>query len=252
MQNVADWEKSVKSRQVNNMKNFTVLFAALMILASFNSSIAQERYDGLEPVEKFNIRFGGFVQNDIDSTLRVDSTELGIGTIVRLEDILDVDNKVTVFRLDGFYRFNERHRIDWTWYSTSRDGSSTITEEIQVGDEIFKVGTRIDTEFDVDIYKVGWAWSFINVRRYEFYIGLGLNIRDFSIMESIRGDVQRAHEMVTTPTARRAEFHIEPKIEMTESGFLDALDDDTIEPLNNDMSLERLVRTDSLFDYGAY
>mmetsp|Transcript_30242 Transcript_30242/g.73553 ORF Transcript_30242/g.73553 Transcript_30242/m.73553 type:complete len:752 (-) Transcript_30242:169-2424(-) len=78
-------------------------------------------------------------------------------------------------------------------------------------------------------------------------------IRDFSIMESIRGDVQRAHEMVASPLSRRVDFHIEPKIEMTESGFLDALDDnDTIEPLNNDMSLEKLVRTDSLFDYGAY
>ena len=78
-------------------------------------------------------------------------------------------------------------------------------------------------------------------------------IRDFSIMESIRGDVQRVHEMAASPMSRRVDFHIEPKIEMTESGFLDAIDDnDTIEPLNNDMSLEKLVRTDSLFDYGAY
>mmetsp|Transcript_16230 Transcript_16230/g.26401 ORF Transcript_16230/g.26401 Transcript_16230/m.26401 type:complete len:651 (-) Transcript_16230:806-2758(-) len=69
-------------------------------------------------------------------------------------------------------------------------------------------------------------------------------IRDFAIMESIRKDVQRAREEVLSPRMRRDHKPVEPTIEMTESGYLDCVDDED--------PVEKLVRTDSLFDYGAY
>jgi hypothetical protein len=76
-------------------------------------------------------------------------------------------------------------------------------------------------------------------------------IRDFAIMESIRKDVQRFHETSFTPASRRSYHHnpVEhPTIEMTESGYLDCIDEDD----TTDAAVEKLVRTDSLFDYGAY
>jgi hypothetical protein len=71
-------------------------------------------------------------------------------------------------------------------------------------------------------------------------------IRDFVIMESIRRDVQR-HDEVKAQSSRRRYHHtpVEPTIEMTESGYLDAFDDE-------EETVEKLVRTDSLFDYGGY
>ncbi|KAL3912607.1 MAG: hypothetical protein SGILL_006815, partial [Bacillariaceae sp.] len=70
-------------------------------------------------------------------------------------------------------------------------------------------------------------------------------IRDFMIMESIRRDVQR-HEEVKAQSSRRRYHHtpVEPTIEMTESGYLEEIDEEE--------TVEKLVRTDSLFDYGAY
>ncbi|KAG7374479.1 Na+/H+ antiporter NhaP like protein [Nitzschia inconspicua] len=70
-------------------------------------------------------------------------------------------------------------------------------------------------------------------------------IRDFVIMESIRKDVQR-HEEVRAQQSRRRCYHppVEPTIEITESGYLDCVDEEE--------TVEKLVRTDSLFDYGAY
>eukprot|EP00536_Pseudo-nitzschia_multiseries_P011202 jgi/Psemu1/205211/e_gw1.370.73.1 len=74
-------------------------------------------------------------------------------------------------------------------------------------------------------------------------------IRDFDIMESIRRDVQRTHENCSSPTMvirdRRSCVHSIEAIEMTESGYLGAVEDD-------DMTIQKLVRTDSLFDYGGY
>lgn len=69
-------------------------------------------------------------------------------------------------------------------------------------------------------------------------------IRDFRIMESIRKDVQRHEEGRALPFRRRPHAPVEPTIEMTESGYLDCVDEEE--------TVEKLVRTDSLFDYGAY
>mmetsp|Transcript_319 Transcript_319/g.840 ORF Transcript_319/g.840 Transcript_319/m.840 type:complete len:678 (+) Transcript_319:143-2176(+) len=74
-------------------------------------------------------------------------------------------------------------------------------------------------------------------------------IRDFDIMESIRRDVKRTHESSSSPTMilrdMRPCVNGVEGIEMTESGYLSAVEDD-------DMTIQKLVRTDSLFDYGGY
>ena len=74
-------------------------------------------------------------------------------------------------------------------------------------------------------------------------------IRDFDIMESIRKDIQRSHEGHSSPTMvirdRRPCVNGIEAIEMTESGYLDGVEDD-------DVTIQKLVRTDSLFDYGGY
>jgi sodium/hydrogen exchanger 8 len=73
-------------------------------------------------------------------------------------------------------------------------------------------------------------------------------IRDFVIMESIRMDVQRVHQASVIPSGRRHHNQVEPPtIEMTESGYLDCIDEE-----DTDAAVEKMVRTDSLFDYGAY
>lgn len=74
-------------------------------------------------------------------------------------------------------------------------------------------------------------------------------IRDFDIMESIRKDVQRTHDNHSSPTMvirdRRPCVNGIEAIEMTESGYLGCVEDE-------DMAIHKLVRTDSLFDYGGY
>ncbi len=88
---------------------------------------AQERYDDREPREKFQIQVGGYHQRDIKTTLRINATSVNLGSFLELEDNLDVDSDLSVFRLDGFYRFNPRHRIDWTWYVSDREGLTMKT-----------------------------------------------------------------------------------------------------------------------------
>ena len=160
----------------------TTIAIVAVLLGSAGPAWAQARYDGEEPLERFSIRLGGFRQQDTNSTIRVNSNVLGLGTIIEVEDTLNVEDNVTVARLDGFFRFNPRHRLDWSHYSTKREGNVRVTDAdgIQIGDEIFEFGDGISTELKTTLIKIGYSWSFINVAKYEFFVGAGLNFRDLS------------------------------------------------------------------------
>jgi hypothetical protein len=142
---------------------------------------AQARYDDHEITDKLFFTLGGFNSSNLQSQLRIDPKGIGIGTIINMEDDLHLEKSVSVLRLDGHFRFNERHRLEWTYFDMNRTGSTTLIDrDIQIGDVVFPVLFRIDSEWDFKVIKVSYAYSFINTAKYEFYIGGGLNIRDIS------------------------------------------------------------------------
>ena len=173
------------------MKKILLVHIALL----FSSySFAQERYDG-EPVdETFMMSIGGLYSNTYETVIRVDSLTLGLGSVINLEDNLNVDRSVSVVKLQGFYRFNPRHRIEWNYMSTNRTGYSKINNEIQIGEDVYAVGSQLNSKFRSNILKMDWSYSFINVKKYEAYYGFGLNIRKASIKLEGRAEVNGALE----------------------------------------------------------
>ena len=151
------------------------------------SSQAQERYDDSPLTKRFAIRIGGFLIQDFDTTIRLDSTQVPIGTIINLEDSLNVESDARVVRIDGSYRFNKKHRINFGWFASSRSGDAVVTEEIRIGDPdsedeiVISPGARILSQWNFDVVNVIYNWSFLNTWRYELFLGAGLNIRDLKL-----------------------------------------------------------------------
>ena len=166
-----------------------------MVIICANAA-ADERYDKHPPPERFKLRIGSFLIDRFDTTARFDSTQYPIGTLIDLEEDFNVDASESVLRIDGFYRFNKRHRIDWTWYRSRRSGTNVATKEYIIGDPddpeggfIIPQGSRITTQWNFDLLKVGYAWSFLHKRRYEMFIGTGLNIRKLDISIRFQADL---------------------------------------------------------------
>ena len=153
----------------------------LCLTSTATPVFAQARYDDHELRDKFKITLGGFETRNTSSKIRIDSKSLGLGTIIDLEDDLNVEDSASVVRLDGFYRFNRAHRIEWTSYSLTRNGQNTLNTSITIGDTVFPIGFTVDSEWKFNINKVGYSWSFINVDKYEMFLGAGLNVRDLSL-----------------------------------------------------------------------
>ena len=73
----------------------------------------------------FSLSVGAFL-TERNSKARVDSTNGDRGTEVDLEDDLGLDNSDAVVRVDGFWRFAEKHRIDFSVFDLSRFASTPI------------------------------------------------------------------------------------------------------------------------------
>jgi len=117
--------------------------------------------------DRFSLSLGVFI-TDRDTDAELDGT-VNVGTPTDLESDLGLDASDSVFRIDGYYRFNERHRIDFSVFDLSRNASKQIDEQIQWGDTLYDIDTVIKSNVDLAIYKAAYTYSFLD--REDGYLG---------------------------------------------------------------------------------
>ena len=149
-------------------------------------------------LSRFSLNLGAFVTHR-DTDTRLDSDVLGPGTPIDFEDVLGFDPTNTVARLDGFLRFNPRHRIDFSIFDLSRDAVATIDEEIQFGDEVFDIDTTVTASSDLTVYKVDYTYSAILRERGFLGLTAGLYIMDTGLALSEPTLGRRETRTVTAP-----------------------------------------------------
>jgi len=200
----------------------------LFVLLTFYASVSLAADPGPERV---SISLGAFI-TDRDTNGRLDSDTLGLGTVIDAEDDLGLDSSDTVVRLDAYYRFNPRHRIDFSIFDLSRDSSATIDESIQFGDEIFDINSTISSEFDLIIYKAAYTYSFL--MRENGYLGVtgGLYVlsTDISLRESNTGQFEADDLTAPLPViGLRGNYLLTPSLMLRSSAELFAIEFDNVD-----------------------
>ena len=132
--------------------------------------------------DKYMIRLGAYVVDDSDTQFSVSSDVLGLGTVIDYQRDFGGDSGETIPRIDAYYRFNERHRIDFTAFSIDRSGSRTLAVDppIQIGDEVFSDAT-LNSDIKYTLYKLGYAYSFYHSSKVELSLSAGLNITSYEL-----------------------------------------------------------------------
>ena len=176
---------------------------------------------------KYGLSVGIFI-TDRDSKTRFDAQAGSAnGTEVDLESELGVDTSDSVFRLDGYFRFNQKHRLDFSWFDLSRIGSKPIQRDIDWNGTLFTLDTVVDSEFDLAIYKVAYTWSFL--QRDKSYLGItaGLYVADIKTTLSAPSIAAREVSSITAPLpviGLRGEHHFSDKWSFRASGEVFALE----------------------------
>jgi len=147
---------------------------------------------------RFSISFGAFI-TDRGAETRVDAADGTPGTPVDIEGELGLDASETVLRLDGYFKFNERHRIDFSVFDMSRDATRQIDAEITWDDFVFPIDATVHSNFEFNIYKLAYTWSFL--RREKGYLGLtgGIYVDDVAVNLSAENIADAAGGDVTAP-----------------------------------------------------
>lgn len=158
---------------------------ALAVLLAFSQANAA----GDSPWETFGANLGVFVSST-DTNFRIGA---GIGISIDAEEALNLDATNTVFRADALWRFtdNKRHRLDFTWFSLSRDATRQIGQDFTIEDKdgnliTIEAGSTVESNFDMDIYELAYSYSFFQDDRVDLAVGIGLFIMplDFGIRSS--------------------------------------------------------------------
>ena len=155
--------------------------AASLVCAAVPAALA----DDVDLVaDKGFLALGTFLNNS-DFKVRVDG-ETTTGDEVDWDNTFG-DKDVTRFRLDGVWRFNERHhmRVMYTDYSHTR--TETLERQITWQDEVFDIGVAATGKSSFTIFEAAYEYAFMRSEDYELAGTFGLH---YTTMElSLKADV---------------------------------------------------------------
>jgi hypothetical protein len=162
----------------------TPIVATIISSCMLTASVIAAETDAIAVAfpDKYMIRLGAYVIDDSDTQFSISSDVLGLGTVIDFQRDFGGESSNTIPRIDAYYRFNERHRIDFTSFSIDRIGTRTLAIDppIIIGDEDFSGGT-INSDISYTLYKVGYAYSFYHSPKVELSLSAGLNITTYDL-----------------------------------------------------------------------
>lgn len=185
-----------------------IVLALAAALTAAGTGTAVADYDSSRDArvikDKWVMSIGGYLV-DFDTTAAVGSGTV-IGTVVRLEDQLNLDSNKTFVRGDGFVRFNPRHAIGFGFWSLNRSGQNMLNQDITWDGIDYPLNAVLDSSFDVSWLRVDWRYSFLRSERGEAGFNAGFSTYDFSAslegMGSINGGTPatfKGEESITLP-----------------------------------------------------
>jgi len=166
---------------VSGFLNITWLFLAFLLFYN-NASIAQEEVEQTNttdsvysPPERFSVWAGWFLPT-FQSQAQINSQMVGLGPIVNLERALKLPDTENLLRIDSYFRINNHHSVFAGFYTSSREGFSQVTNNIQIGNLIIPIGAESYTKNNISLLKVGYRYSIVNSEKIESGVGLGFSI----------------------------------------------------------------------------
>ncbi|MGI9435323.1 MAG: hypothetical protein ACR2Q4_10925 [Geminicoccaceae bacterium] len=145
---------------------------------------------------------GGYLAT-FGSDLRIDGNDGNLGTVIDLENTLNLDSDRYTFWLDGYWRFFDRHRLELSYYDVSREGTRTLNEQVVIRDEVFDIGVSVASSIDLKVGKIAYAYSILQNDQWDGSLSLGVSAFDFQTSIQARidgvGSTQRSTSELFAP-----------------------------------------------------
>ena len=213
-------------KRINNAIAMPIATAIVLGgLLSGSVSATENEADAVAFPDKYMLRVGTYIVDGADTQFSVSTN--GLGTVIDYSRDLGGESRDTIPRIDAYYRFNPRHRIDFTTFGIDRQGSRTLTIDITIDDTDYSANETINSDIKYNLYKLGYGYSFYHSSRTELTVTAGLNFTsyDFEFSNTAGDKAESAGFTAPLPMfGLRMGFAITPKWSVNyvaESFFID-------------------------------
>jgi hypothetical protein len=197
-----------------------LLIGLLWGTAAFGQEDKREGKGPDSPWETYSFKFGGFL-TALESDVELGLNNVGTGITVNVEDALGLQSSMTVFRADFGWRFGStrKHMLDVAYSDFRRSASKTLSKTIEIGDEVYPVGTTVESEFNFSIITAKYTYSLYQDDRFNFGLGIGAYVMpvEFKISENNIGNVEENFTAPLPVLGARFDFAVTPKFFVRQS-----------------------------------
>lgn len=127
--------------------------------------------------QKWQLSLGTFI-NESDLEIRFDGVAGDEGTPVDWGNTFGKKD-ATRFRLDGVWRFSEKHHLRLLYTDFSRSRTETLQEDIEWNGETLPVNASATATLGFEIYELAYEYAFLQAENYEVAAGIGLHYTTF-------------------------------------------------------------------------
>jgi outer membrane scaffolding protein for murein synthesis (MipA/OmpV family) len=167
---------------------------------AYNADIFQPRVSAIggKYQPQFEMRIAWFSANS-DAKVIYNNANGDPGDEIDLEDLLGIEDRENILQFDAIYRFNDFHRIEVSYHSLSRTGTTLLSREISFGDRTFAEGTELATRFDTELLRLGYGYSLMNDAQKELGVTAGVHVSNNTTDVTAMPSGERERSNVSTP-----------------------------------------------------
>lgn len=143
---------------------FLFIFYCSFVSVSQKES-RQIRKDSLAEINKVwprvHIDLGAFYAN-YNSGVSVGSQQLGVGLNLDIEQALGLDVNRWSIRGNAQFRLGKKRKssIFVGYFGVNRQASKNLEVELEIGEHTFPIGTKINSRYDLSIWRLKYDYSF--------------------------------------------------------------------------------------------
>ncbi len=122
----------------------------------------------------FSLRLGGYFVGVQDT--EIFTKKNGVGATLNLQDLFEMEKKVSVARINAVYKFSPKHRVEASWYRLSSESSKSNSFTFKDENINIDANAALDLYFNTDIYKLNYVYSAYKTSKLELDFRVGLHI----------------------------------------------------------------------------
>jgi hypothetical protein len=170
--------RTAKSKNVSMTRlGVQLLSSVAALLAAWAPTVRAEPQDSNLLTDTFYLSLGTFVVGT-DTKVRVNGKD-------RLGDKIDVertfgDSDASRFRVDGYWRFADRHKLRFLWFDWNYRANRKLEEDIDFAGEIYPIGAKAQLERGATIYELAYEYAFLRRQKFELSGTFGVHYTEIS------------------------------------------------------------------------